>query len=199
MSIILKIIYILLIFIGGFIALVTLTDFKYKFKEYMENRSKRLADKIIILERDYQNLEKEIFEKEYCAIVKFMSKQVAKGRTPVIELHFENEKVIYRIVGYKHHVCFVSYNVKQKKEEAEKKYIEKKPLKSRFMPKKWSIKKAKEMIELEESEKIDYNSLEELFCADLVDGICLERDWNKLVFWRMGIDLEAQSKKNDNV
>ena len=107
MPIILKIIYILLIFIGGFIALILFTDFKYKFREYMENRSKKAADQIIILEKKYQDLEKEIFEKDYVMIAKFMSKQVAKGRTPVIELHFGEENVFYRIVGYKHHVSFV--------------------------------------------------------------------------------------------
>ena len=59
------------------------------------------------------------------------------------------------------------------------------------------MKKPKPTVELEESGKMDYNSLEELFCADLVDGICLERDWNKLVFWSMGIGIEDQPKKND--
>ena len=199
MSIFLKILYILLIFIGGFIALITLTDFKYKFREYMENRSKKLADKLVILERDFQNLEREVFEKDFYIITKFMSKQVSKGRTPVIELHFENEKIVYRIVGYKHHVSFVRCTIKENQEESDEKYIERKPPKRTFSCQKWHFKKTKVMVELEESEKMDYNSLEELFCADLVDGICLERDWNKLVFWSMGIGIEDQPKKNDNV
>ncbi len=198
MSIFLKILYILLIFIGGFIALITLTDFKYKFREYMENRSKKLADKIVILERDFHNLEKEVFEKDFYIITKFMSKQVSKGRIPVIELHFEEEKVVYRIVGYKHYVSFVRCTVKENQEESDQKYIERKLPKS-LLSKKWQMKKAKPAVELEESEKMDYNSLEELFCADLVDGIRLERDWNKLVFWSMGIGIEDQPKKNDDV
>ena len=198
MSIFLKVLYILLIFIGCFIALITLTDFKYKFREYMENRSKKLADKLVILERDFQNLEREVFEKDFYIITKFMSKQVSKGRTPVIELHFEEEKVVYRIVGYKHHVSFVRCTVKENQEESDQKYIERKLPKS-LLRKKWQMKKAKPAVELEESEKMDYNSLEELFCADLVDGIRLERDWNKLVFWSMGIGIEDQPKKNDIV
>ena len=198
MSIFLKILYILLIFIGGFIALITLTDFKYKFREYMENRSKKLADKLVILERDFHNLEKEVFEKDFYLITKFMSKQVSKGRIPVIELHFEEEKVVYRIVGYKHHVSFVRCTVKENQEESDQKYIERKLPKS-LLRKKWQMKKAKPAVELEESEKMDYNSLEELFYADLVDGIRLERDWNKLVFWSMGIGIEDQPKKNDDV
>ena len=164
----------------------------------MENRSKKLADKLIILERDFQNLEKEVFEKDYYLITKFMSKQVSKGRTPVIELHFEDEKIIYRIIGYKHHVSFVRCTIKENQEESEKKYIERQLPKSIFSANKWHIKKAKVSVELEESEKMDYNSLEDLFSDDLIDGICLERDWNKLVFWRMGIGLENQNKKNDN-
>ena len=164
----------------------------------MENRSKKLADKLVILERDFHNLEKEVFEKDFYLITKFMSKQVSKGRIPVIELHFEEEKVVYRIVGYKHHVSFVRCTVKENQEESDQKYIERKLPKS-LLRKKWQMKKAKPAVELEESEKMDYNSLEELFYADLVDGIRLERDWNKLVFWSMGIGIEDQPKKNDDV
>ena len=63
MPIILKIIYILLIFIGGFIALILFTDFKYKFREYMENRSKKAADQIIILEKNIRTLKKKYSKK----------------------------------------------------------------------------------------------------------------------------------------
>lgn len=197
MPIILKIIYILLIFIGGFIALILFTDFKYKFREYIENRSKKAADQIIILEKKYQDLEKEIFEKDYVMIAKFMSKQVAKGRTPVIELHFGENNVFYRIVGYKHHVSFVRCLEKPKPLETEEKYIKRKPLKKNLFVlifEKLHLKKAKDEVEIEETDKADYNTLEELFSAELVDGICLEKDWNKLVFWRISVYKNAPQK-----
>ena len=197
MPIILKIIYILLIFIGGFIALILFTDFKYKFRDYIENHSRKAADQIIILEKKYQDLEKEIFEKDYVMIAKFMSKQVAKGRIPVIELHFEEENVFYRIVGYKHHVSFVRCLEKPKPVETEEKYIKSKLLKKNLFVliiEKLHLKKAKDEVEIEETDRTDYNTLEELFSADLIDGICLERDWNKLVFWRISV-YKSETKK----
>ena len=197
MPIILKIIYILLIFIGGFLALIFFTDFKYKFREYLDNRSRKAADQIIILEKKYQDIEKEIFEKDYYIIAKFMAKQVAKDRIPVIELHFEEGSVFYRIIGYKHHVSFVRCLEKRNPEEAEEKYIKSKlQRKSLFVLiiEKLHLKKAKDEVEIEETDRTDYKTLEELFSADLVDGICLEKDWNKLRFWRISV-YKANAKK----
>ena len=56
------------------------------------------------------------------------------------------------------------------------------------------LKKAKDEVEIEETDKADYNTLEELFSAEQVDGICLEKDWNKLVFWRISVYKNAPQK-----
>lgn len=166
MSIFLRILYIVILLIIGLVILINCTDLKYKFGDYLINKEKELENQIEDLNKDIKKIERKAFLHDYNYIKKYMAKQVAKNRTPVVEIRFENKEHLYRVIGYKHHVSFVFCT----------------PIKN--------------ITKLAVSEELVYNTLDELFQADLYDGICLERDWGKILKWKLGYLEESKDEKS---
>lgn len=57
-----------------------------------------------------------------------------------------------------------------------------------------SFVRCNSLISDEGIEEIQFDSLEKLFQSDLLDGICLERDWHTVNTWKVGI-LEKNDKE----
>lgn len=187
MHIFFRILYIFILLIIGLVILLRHTDLKYKFGDYLLNKEKKLEEQIEDLDKNIKDIERKAFFQDYNFIKKYMAKQVKKNRTPVVEIKFENKKYIYRVIGYKHHVSFVfcspieenSENIIDEKLDNTKK------------------KNFKNVTKLAVSEELVYNTLDELFQADLYDGICLERDWGKILKWKLGyLDQENKNEKS---